>query len=91
MVKNPEPYFLRVLSHRLIARALLGLVEILAIGGALVWLWTSEQGQHMWVWLAVGIPLFLAYVFIGGYVRHRLGLTKTSASARLPAENQSIR
>lgn len=69
---SPENY-----SRRLLARAFVGIVELMISGAAFVWLWTSEPGQHLWAWIAVGLPLFLAYVFVGGYVRHRMGLLKT--------------
>jgi hypothetical protein len=64
-------------SRHLLARAIVGSVELLITGTAFIWLWTSQQGQHLWVWIAVGLPLFLAYVFVGGYVRHRMGLIKS--------------
>lgn len=66
-------------SRRSMTRELVGIAEFVVIGGALFWLSTSPQGENLWVWMAVGFPILLAYIFIGGYVRHRLGLTETSA------------
>jgi hypothetical protein len=61
-------------DRRATARALVGSVEVLICGAALFWLLRSEQGRHAWVWIIAGLPLFFAYVFIGGYVRHRLSI-----------------
>ncbi|MEP9404551.1 hypothetical protein [Sphingomonas sp. VNH70] len=61
-------------SRRSMARELVGTIEILIIGTALYWLCTSAAGKHLWVWMAVGLPLNFAYIFVGGYVRHHLGL-----------------
>ena len=73
---NPPQFNFRdAFSRRSMAREMVGLTEFLILGGTLAWLWTSEHGRHLWVWMAVGLPLFFAYVFIGGYVRRRLGLT----------------
>ncbi len=71
--------FRKALLRRSMVKVFIGLIELFIYCGALFWLWTSKQGQHLWVWVAVGLPLFLAYVFIGGYVRLRLGLIKTSS------------
>lgn len=77
---NPPQFnFRNAFSRRSMAREMVGLTEFLILGGALAWLWTSEHGRHLWVWMAVGLPLFFAYVFIGGYVRRRLGLTDDRA------------
>lgn len=74
MSNVPQFNFREAFSRRSMTREFVGLTEFLILGGALAWLWTSEQGKHLWVWMAVGMPLFFAYVFIGGYVRRRLGL-----------------
>ncbi len=76
--------FSKVALRRLLARAFVGLVELLIGGAAFIWLWNSEQGQHLWTWIAVGLPLFLIYVLVGGYVRHRMGLLKTTVNHHPP-------
>lgn len=80
MSNNPPRFnFREAFSRRSMARELVGLTEFLILGGALVWLVRSDHGQDFRVWLAVGLPLMFAYIFIGGYVRRRLGLIEDQA------------
>lgn len=75
MNDNPLRFHRReTFSQRSMVRESVATTEFLIFGGALFWLFTSEHSQHLWVWFAVGFPLFLAYVFIGGYIRERFGL-----------------
>jgi hypothetical protein len=78
-------------SRRSMARTLVGLVELLVFAGALFWLLNSERSRGLWVWLAVGLPLFLAYVFVGGYVRHRLDGVDEAGSPLLKAPGKPLR
>lgn len=80
MNDNPLRFHLReTFSRRSMAREAVGMTEFLILGGAFFWLFTSPHGRHLWVWFAVGFPLLFAYIFIGGYVRRRLGLIEDPA------------
>jgi peptidoglycan/LPS O-acetylase OafA/YrhL len=54
------------------------LMEMMILWGAFLWLVAPKQGRPRWVWVTVCVGLFLANVFIGGYVDYRRELNRVS-------------
>lgn len=76
--RSQKPNLKIDLSRQTILRELLSLVQFVIFASALAWLWTSDAGKQPTIWFAVGLPLLFAYIFVGGYLRRRLGLKESN-------------